>query len=113
MSDERLQLEVAAAKVGIGAYTRHVFLCTGPNCCTTEAGMAAWEVLKRTAKEGKSLASETRDFAVFHVGVGDFGPAHAGVFEDAFVDEFLNVGDLLRRERRAVEVEGQLVRADE
>ena len=48
-----------------------------------------------------------------HVGVGDFGPAHAGVFEDAFVDELLDVGDLLRRERRAVEVEGQLVRADE
>ena len=49
----------------------------------------------------------------FDVGVRDFGPRDAGVFEDAFVDELLDVGDLRGRERRAVEVEGQLVRADE
>ena len=51
--------------------------------------------------------------AVLHVGVRDFGPRDAGVFEDAFVDELLDVGDLRGRERGAVEVEGQLVRADE
>ena len=50
--------------------------------------------------------------ARLHVGVGNFGPAHAGVFEDALVDEFLDVGDLVRRERAAVEVEGQLFRPD-
>ena len=51
--------------------------------------------------------------AVLHVGVRDFRPRDAGVFEDAFVDELLDVGDLRGRERRAVEIEGQLVRPDE
>jgi len=39
----RIVLE-AAAKVGVGSYQRHVFLCTGPSCCTPEVGMASWEV---------------------------------------------------------------------
>ena len=51
--------------------------------------------------------------AVLHVGVRHFRPRDAGVFEDAFVDELLDVGDLRGRERRAVEIEGQLVRPDE
>jgi (2Fe-2S) ferredoxin len=51
MSDKRQQLEMVAAKLGIGAYHRHVFLCTGPNCCTPEEGLAAWEVLKAQIKE--------------------------------------------------------------
>jgi (2Fe-2S) ferredoxin len=51
MSDKRQQLETVAAKLGIGAYHRHVFLCTGPNCCTPEEGQAAWEVLKAQIKE--------------------------------------------------------------
>jgi (2Fe-2S) ferredoxin len=45
------QLEAVAAKLGIGAYRRHVFLCTGPSCCTPETGLAAWEVLKKELKE--------------------------------------------------------------
>jgi (2Fe-2S) ferredoxin len=51
MSDERQELEEAAAKVGVGSYHRHVLLCTGPRCCTPEDGLAAWEVLKREIKE--------------------------------------------------------------
>jgi (2Fe-2S) ferredoxin len=51
MSDQREQLQAAAAKLGLGTYRRHVFLCTGPNCCTPEAGLAAWEVLKQTLKD--------------------------------------------------------------
>ena len=51
-------------------------------------------------------------FARLHVGVGNFDPAHGGVFEDAFVDELLDIGDLRSGERAAVEVEGQLVRTD-
>ena len=39
----------------------------------------AWEVLKRTAKEGKSLASETRDFAVFHVGENETALAESSL----------------------------------
>ena len=51
MSDNKDELEKVAAKLGIGSYQRHVFLCTGPSCCTTEVGLAAWEKLKQTLKE--------------------------------------------------------------
>ena len=44
-------LKAAAAKINIGSSGRHVFLCTGPSCCTPEAGTAAWEVLKQLIKE--------------------------------------------------------------
>ena len=47
----RDQLEAAAAKIGVGHYRRHVFLCTGPTCCTPEAGQAAWEALKKHVKD--------------------------------------------------------------
>lgn len=39
-------LRAAAEKIGIGHYRRHVFLCTGPSCCTPEDGLKAWEALK-------------------------------------------------------------------
>ena len=48
--DQEAQLREVAAKLGVGGYHRHVFLCTGPNCCTPEVGMAAWEALKREIK---------------------------------------------------------------
>jgi (2Fe-2S) ferredoxin len=51
MSEQREQLVAAAAKVGVGGYHRHVFLCTGPTCCTPEMGQAAWEVLKKELKD--------------------------------------------------------------
>ncbi len=44
-------LKAAAAKLGVGTYGRHVFLCTGPNCCAPETGQAAWEALKTLIKE--------------------------------------------------------------
>ena len=50
--------------------------------------------------------------AQFHVSVGNFRPRNAGVFDDALVDEFLDIGDLLRRQRGAAEVEGELFGAD-
>ena len=34
----------------LGGYTRHVFLCTGPSCCTPEVGLEAWEALKKELK---------------------------------------------------------------
>jgi (2Fe-2S) ferredoxin len=49
--DREEQLRSAAAKVGIGAYGRHVLLCTGPKCCTPEEGTAAWDVLKSQIKD--------------------------------------------------------------
>ena len=42
----------------------------------------------------------------------DLGPGDGRVFQDALVDEALDVGHLLRRERRAAEVEGELLGAD-
>ena len=48
---EKQNLPTVAAKLGIGSYHRHVFLCTGPNCCTPEEGLKAWEVLKKTLKD--------------------------------------------------------------
>lgn len=45
------ELQAAAAKVGVGSYQRHIFLCTGPSCCTPEVGMASWEELKKTLKD--------------------------------------------------------------
>ncbi len=45
------ELQAAAAKIGVGKLQRHVFLCTGPSCCTPETGLAAWEALKRAIKD--------------------------------------------------------------
>jgi (2Fe-2S) ferredoxin len=51
MDDKIDQLKTTAAKLGVGSYHRHVLLCTGPNCCTPEEGLAAWEALKKGIKE--------------------------------------------------------------
>jgi len=56
--DKSGSLPEVAEKLGIGEYHRHVFLCTGDKCCTTEAGLAAWDVLKQELKDRKlSLSS--------------------------------------------------------
>src|SRR5262249_53925136 len=54
--DTKEQLQTIAAKLGVGTHRRHVFLCVGPTCCTSEVGMAAWEALKQQIKE-KGLGS--------------------------------------------------------
>jgi (2Fe-2S) ferredoxin len=51
MAESNEPLQAIAAKLGIGSYHRHVFLCTGPSCCTPETGLAAWEKLKQTLKD--------------------------------------------------------------
>jgi (2Fe-2S) ferredoxin len=56
MMDKHDELQAAAAKVGVGSYHRHIFLCTGPSCCTPEAGQAAWEVLKQELKDHQLLS---------------------------------------------------------
>lgn len=48
------ELQTAAAKLGLETYQRHIFLCadqTEAKCCPKEAGLAAWEFLKRRLKE--------------------------------------------------------------
>lgn len=51
MTDLPDDLQAAASKHAIGSYHRHVFLCTGPRCCTPEVGQAAWEELKKQHKD--------------------------------------------------------------
>jgi (2Fe-2S) ferredoxin len=50
MSIANEDLSKAVAKLGIGGYGRHVFLCIGPTCATNEIGLAAWEALKQELK---------------------------------------------------------------
>lgn len=40
-----------AEKLGIGHFRRHVFLCIGPDCCTSETGLASWNALKTLLKD--------------------------------------------------------------
>ncbi|HSQ54278.1 MAG TPA: hypothetical protein VLM40_00925 [Gemmata sp.] len=51
MNDTKDKLAEIAAKLLIGDYHRHVFLCIGDACCTSEQGAASWEVLKRELKD--------------------------------------------------------------
>jgi (2Fe-2S) ferredoxin len=50
MTDQE-QLQAALAKLHIERSCRHVFLCTGPSCCTPEVGLAAWEALKQKIRD--------------------------------------------------------------
>ncbi len=45
---------------GIQKASRHVFLCTGPNCCTPEKGLETWEYLKKRVKELCPQLAEAR-----------------------------------------------------
>ncbi len=60
--EEAPETRRAAAVVGIGRATRHIFLCAEPaeaKCCPREAGIAAWEHLKKRLRE-KGLAGPER-----------------------------------------------------
>lgn len=48
---EQLPPEVMAAKLGIGRLTRHLFVCTGPDCVEPEAGERTWEYVKGRLKD--------------------------------------------------------------
>ena len=58
MSDRKEELASVAGKLGIGSYCRHVLLCTGPNCCTSEEGLSAWEELKKLMKDRGLMSGE-------------------------------------------------------
>ena len=45
------ELTRVAAKLCIGSYARHVFLCVGGKCAAEDEGQAAWEELKRILKD--------------------------------------------------------------
>ena len=48
------ELAEAVRALGLERFQRHIFLCadqTDPKCCAKDAGLAAWEYLKRRLKE--------------------------------------------------------------
>lgn len=50
----KTELQIAAETLGLDKFRRHIFLCadqTEPKCCSREAGLAAWDFLKRRLKE--------------------------------------------------------------
>jgi (2Fe-2S) ferredoxin len=49
--DRQIQLSRIAEALNIGGYHRHMFLCIGPDCCTSEQGQESWDYLKRRLKE--------------------------------------------------------------
>jgi (2Fe-2S) ferredoxin len=51
MNDDKKKLEQLARGLGIGEYRRHVFLCTGPDCCSPQVGLEAWTALKEELKD--------------------------------------------------------------
>jgi (2Fe-2S) ferredoxin len=67
--DKSGTLPEVAAKLGIGAYHRHVFLCVGDACCTSEVGTAAWDALKKELKD-RNLSLSTGPNACYRTKVG-------------------------------------------
>ena len=55
------ELQRAADTLGLTKYKRHIFLCadqTEPKCAPKEAGLQAWEYLKRRLKELNLVGQE-------------------------------------------------------
>ncbi len=73
MSKAREQLPAVAAKLGIGAYQRHVFLCIGDSCCSSKVGEKAWDTLKSELK-ARQLTSQCYRTKVGCLRVCDRGP---------------------------------------
>ncbi len=53
-------LTATFAKAGLPDARRHLFLCTGPRCCTEAEGLATWEQLKTALKEHTIPALRTK-----------------------------------------------------
>jgi (2Fe-2S) ferredoxin len=48
------ELQKSVETLGLERFSRHIFICadqTEPKCCAKEAGLEAWEYLKRRLKE--------------------------------------------------------------
>ncbi len=57
----KTELHTIVETLGIGKFRRHIFLCadqTEPKCATAEAGLAAWDYLKRRLNELKLAGPE-------------------------------------------------------
>ena len=49
--ERSLRLSRIAAHFGIEQARHHVFLCTGPDCCSSERGLESWNYLKSRVKQ--------------------------------------------------------------
>ena len=47
-------------EIGLPTARHHLFLCVGPDCCSTEQGLATWEHLKGSLKEHGVPAMRTK-----------------------------------------------------
>ncbi len=59
-NDANFAQEASFAKIGLSAATRHVFLCVGPDCCSSEEGLPVWETLKQAAKRHRLPVLRTK-----------------------------------------------------
>ena len=57
-NEDLSEARAEAERRGVGGYGRHVFICTGPDCCTPEEGTAAWTRLKRAVGELNARGDE-------------------------------------------------------
>src|SRR3954452_12645044 len=62
-------LDEVANTLHIGDYHRHVFLCVGDKCCSTECGEEAWVELKKLLKD-RNLSLSTGPNACYRTKVG-------------------------------------------
>lgn len=47
-------------KAGVAKAERHLFLCIGPDCCSSQEGERVWEYVKRRVKETGLKAMRTK-----------------------------------------------------
>lgn len=57
-------------EVGVPGARRHLFLCTGPDCCSPSEGEQTWACLKAAAKESAipMLRTKAACFRLCHAG---------------------------------------------
>lgn len=67
--DDHDKLQTIARGKGVGDYKRHVLLCLGPDCCKSEVGQEAWDVLKRELKD-KELSVSSGPNACYRTKAG-------------------------------------------
>jgi (2Fe-2S) ferredoxin len=77
MSEERIELQQIAQKLGIGEFHRHVFYCVGGACAASEEGEKGWEVLKRELKD-RNLSLSRGPLACYRTKVGCLRVCKAG-----------------------------------
>ena len=59
-SNDPEAVEKTFAAMNLDRAQRHVFLCVGPNCCSGEAGLATWDLLKQALKTRQIPALRTK-----------------------------------------------------